>query len=207
VFVRTEGYVPAEELRRGIERLVREELPEARLETLGEYLLLLEMQRFLLGTLRDSLLLTLAGVSVCFAVLLRRTSLVGLALVPNLWPVGLVLGLMGWAAVPLDIATVMVASIVLGLAVDNTIHTLAHFRELEPALGATEAVAMTLQRTAPAYLLTALILAAGFGSCAMSDFAPIRRFGGLAALAVGLALAADLLLVPALLALSPRPRR
>jgi len=200
VFTRIEGYARADALRRQVVALAREELPEARVATTGEYLLLLETQRVLLGTLRDSLLLTLAVVTLAFTALLRSARLVALALVPNLWPVLLTLGLMGWTGLPLDIATVMVASVVLGLAVDNTIHTLAHFGELEPVVGPREAVAATLARTAPAYLLTGVILAAGFGVCVLSDFAPIRRFGGLSALALGLALLADLLLVPALLA-------
>lgn len=200
VFTPLEGHARADELRAEVVALAREELPEAQVETTGQYLLLLETQHFLLATLRDSLLLTLVVVTLAFAVLLRGARLVVLALVPNLWPVLLVLGGMGWTGMPLDIATVMVASVVLGLAVDNTIHTLAHFREREPGMGARAAVAATLARTAPAYLLTGVILAAGFGVCVLSDFAPIRRFGGLSALALGLALLADLVLVPALLA-------
>jgi predicted RND superfamily exporter protein len=97
----------------------------------------------------------------------------------------------------------MVASVVLGLAVDDTIHTLGHFRELAPALGRREAVAGTLERTAPAYILTGAILAAGFGVCALSDFAPTARFGGLSALAIAFAVAGDLFLLPALLGSTP----
>ena len=120
------------------------------------------------------------------------------ALVPNVWPVLVLLGGMGWLGVRLDLATVMVASIVLGLAVDDTIHTLAHFRAEARELGARAAVARRIERAAPAYLLTGAILVAGFGVCALSEFQPIARFGELAAAAIVLALASDLLLVPAL---------
>jgi predicted RND superfamily exporter protein len=116
----------------------------------------------------------------------------------------MVVGIMGWSGVPLDTATVMVASVVLGLVVDYTIHTLGHFRELAPRLGRREAVAGTLERTAPAFVLTGAILAAGFGVCALSDFSPTARFGAFSALAVTLAVAADLVLLPALLGATPR---
>lgn len=110
---------------------------------------------------------------------------------------------MGWLRLPLDVATVMVASVVLGLAVDDTIHTLGHFRELAPERGRFEAVAGTLERTAPSYVLTGLILSAGFGVCALSDFAPTARFGALSAFAIALAVLGDLVLLPALLGSTP----
>jgi hypothetical protein len=118
--------------------------------------------------------------------------------VPNLWPVLLILGGMGWFGVPLDIATVMVASIVLGLVVDDTIHTLAHYRTLSAELGGRAAVADRMEKTAPAYLLTGVILCCGFGVCALSDFAPTARFGLLSAVAIAIAVIADFTLVPAL---------
>ena len=86
-----------------------------------------------------------------------------LALLPNLWPVVGVFGYMGWVGVPLDIASVMTASVVLGLAVDDSIHTLGHFRRLAPVHGSRAAVEETLFATAPAYVLTACILIAGKG--------------------------------------------
>jgi len=92
----------------------------------------------------------------------------------------------------------MVASIVLGLVVDNTIHTLTPYRERRALVGAREAVVGKLERAAPAYLLTGAIVAAGFGVCALSDFGPTARFGALSASAIALAVAVDLLLVPAL---------
>ncbi|MEM9592639.1 MAG: MMPL family transporter [Acidobacteriota bacterium] len=181
----------------------REAFPEASITTTGQYPLLLEAQRHLISTLLMSLALTLLAIAVVLRLLLPSTRLALLALLPNLWPVIGILGVMGWLGLPLDIATVMVASVVLGLAVDDTIHTLGHFRRLAPLHGAREAVSRTLHATAPAYLLTGVILMAGFGVCALSDFAPIARFGGLSAVAIGLAVLGDLFLLPALLSLTP----
>jgi len=84
--------------------------------------------------------------------------------------------------------------------VDDTLHSLGHFRRLAPKLGPAEAAVATLERTAPAHALTSAVLIAGFGVCGLSELVPIARFGSLAAAALGMALAADLLLVPALLA-------
>jgi len=178
--------------------------PEARAEVSGQFPLLLEAQHRLLGTLGISLSVTLLCVAGIFRFLLGSTRLTLLALVPNLWPVLGVLGAMGWFEIPLDIATVMVASVLLGLAVDDTIHTLGHFRELAPRRGLLEAVAGTLEMTAPAYLLTGVILGAGFGVCALSGFAPTARFGLLSAGGIALAVLGDLFLLPALLGSTPR---
>jgi predicted RND superfamily exporter protein len=184
-------------------QLARESFPEAKILLTGQYPLLLSAQRYLFTTLAVSLSLTLVAVATILYFLLRSIHFTLLALVPNLWPVVGVLGIMGWFGIPLDIATVMVASVVLGLAVDDTIHSLGHFRELAPHSGAFEAVALTLERTAPAYLVTGFILAAGFGVCSLSDFAPTARFGGLTALAIALAVLGDLFLLPAVLASAP----
>ncbi len=202
-FVKTTGIDELEPLIERLRQLGGERFPGAEIEVTGRYPLLLEAQRTLFSTLGLSLALTLACVALILRRLLPGLRLTLLALLPNLWPVVGVLGVMGWAGVPLDIATVMVASVVLGLAVDDTLHTLGHFRRLAPLHGAREAMVRTLETTAPAYLLTGVILAAGFGVCALSDFAPIARFGALSAFAVALAVVGDLFLLPALLSLTP----
>lgn len=206
---RVTAFVPtlgAEELAALVERVrtaAELRFPEGTVVVTGQYPLLLEAQRYLISTLVWSLGLTLLAVAVVLRLLLPSSRLALLALLPNLWPVAGVFGVMGWLGVPLDIATVMVAAVVLGLAVDDTIHTLGHFRRLAPRHGAHRAVVETLGVTAPAYLLTGIILLAGFGVCALSDFAPIARFGGLSATGIALAVLGDLFLLPALLGLTP----
>jgi len=172
--------------------------PGARVAVTGSFPLLLELQRYLLRTLSLALALTLPALAVALALLLRRAAWVARALAASLWPVVAIFGGMGWRGAPLDIATAMVASIVLGLVVDNAIHTLAPYRERRALLGAREAVVGKVETAAPAYLLTGAILVAGFGVCAFSAFAPTARFGTLCAVAIALAVAADLTLVPAL---------
>jgi len=184
----------------------------------GRYPLVLAAQRRVLSTMVVSLSLTFLAIAAIFRAVLGSFRLALVALVPNLWPVLCVLGAMGWLALPLDGTTMMVASVVLGLAVDDTLHTLGRLRreaarwegrgeegcgsddrQLDPA----QAAVSTLEHTAPAHLLTSAVLVAGFAVCALTSFVPIARFGALTAMALGLALMADLLLVPALLAALP----
>ncbi len=181
----------------------REIFPQATVELTGLQTLLLGTQRKLLRTLGTSFALTALFILLILRFILGGWKLAWLAMPPNLWPIFSVLGMMGWAHVPLDIATAMVASMLLGLAVDDTLHTLGHYRQLAPRLGREAAIAGTLERTAAAYLLTGIILSAGFGVCALSNFAPTARFGALAALGIVLAVVADLFLLPAILAIAP----
>ncbi len=203
LFVPTTGFDRLDPLIRTALEKAREAFPQAEAEVTGQHPLLLETQRHLLSTLTSSLAGTLICVVLILALLVGDRRLALLALVPNVWPVLGVLGAMGWLGVPIDVATVMVASIVLGLA-DHTVHTLGHFRELAPKVGRLEAVASTLEHTAGAYVLTGVMLVAGFGVCALSSFAPIARFGLLSAAGLALAVVGDLFLVPALLG-APHP--
>lgn len=198
VFVATVGYPALEPWLTEARAEAERRFPGARVATTGSFPLLLELQRHLLTTVGAALALTVPAMLVTFVLLLRRARWVARALAATLFPVAAIFGGMGWLGAPLDVATVMVASIVLGLVVDNTIHTLAPYRERRAALGAREAVVGKVALAAPAYLLTGAILAAGFGVCALSDFRPTARFGVLSSSAIALAVVGDLLLVPAL---------
>ncbi len=198
LFVESVGYPRLEPLLVSARSEAQRRFPEARIATTGTYPLLLALQRYLLTTVGLALSLTLPALLVALALLLRRASWVARAAAASLWPVAAIFGGMGWLGAPLDIATVMVASIALGLVVDNTLHTLANYRERRALLGAREALVGKVASAAPAYILTGAILAAGFGVCALADFQPTARFGVLSATAIGLAVLADFTLVPAL---------
>jgi len=198
-FVRTAGYDTVEPLARRAEAAARALFPGADVAATGGLRLLARFQQALLGTLATSLALAVPLLAALFWRLLGRPWPAAKALVPNLWPVMVLLGAMGWLGVRLDLATVMVATIVLGLAVENTVHTLAaHARDRRELGSDAAAVVARLERAAPAYVVTCTILVAGFGVCALSDFAPIARFGALSASGLLLALGCDLALVPAL---------
>ena len=97
-----------------------------------------------------------------------------LALIPNLIPIYLVLGLMGWADIPIDVSTLLIGGIVLGLAVDDTIHFMHKFnRYYEDTGDARWAVHETLATTGSALLFTSLILSSD-SRCSCSPTSPTR---------------------------------
>lgn len=150
---------------------------------------------------------------VIFAVILvtlRDVRLAALALPPNILPVALTLGLMGFLGIRLDIATVTIAATVLGIVVDDTIHVL-HQVHGELARGRPVAAALLRvgKRSSVGVLSTSLVLCAGFGVIALSSVHSVAEIGSLTAIAVGAAALADLLVLPAAASLvlgSRRPR-
>ncbi len=125
-----------------------------------------------------------------------------LCMVPNLAPLYFTFVLMGWQGIPLDLATVMIASVVLGITVDDTIH-LHHGVKLRLAAGASPvfAIARSYEAVGRAVLATAAILIGQFLVLAASDFKPTANFGLMTATALTAGLVFELLLLPALLVL------
>ena len=200
IFHRMEGAQGLSRLEGALPRIISRTLPGSRFDFTGLYVLALRIQRYLMHTLSTSLISSLAIISLIFAWLLRNPLKVVIALIPNLWPLAMTFGAAALLRIPLDLATVMVAAIVLGLAVDNTIHTLLGLQEEPENRSPDRAIVRVLAQNAPAYISTALVLIAGFASLAPSPFAPTARFGVLAAMAIFWSLVGDLFLLPALLA-------
>ena len=129
-----------------------------------------------------------------------------LSMIPNLTPIVLVIGIMGWLGISLDIATLTIGSIVLGVAVDDTIHFVHKFRRYSEESGGDVGFAIqeTLRTSGRAMLFTTLILAAGFFVFAGAYMRNMKVFGVLTGIACIAAFLADVLLAPALLTLWDR---
>jgi hypothetical protein len=128
-----------------------------------------------------------------------------LAIVPNLLPVLAVLGIMGYLGISLNIATVMVASVALGVVDDDTIHFINRYRR-ETAAGATtdEAIYTATEHEGRASLTTAIVNSCGYGVLLMSEYKPTAWFGGLLALTMGVAFLAEVFILPAMIKILPR---
>ncbi len=127
------------------------------------------------------------------------------AMVPNLAPIILTLGLMGWAGIPLDTFTLLIGSIAIGLAVDDTIHFMHVFRRFYEELRHTQlAVRETLRTTGHAMLVTSIVLSLSFFIYAFASLANLVKFGLLTGVTIIFAFVADISLSPALMALSTR---
>lgn len=158
--------------------------------------------------LRDqaaSLLASVVGVFVTMAVVLRSWRLAILGMAPPLFAGASCVGLMALLHVPFNTVTSMMLAIALGIAVDDTIHYLWRYRQCR-ARGHSVARAVTATHLAigQACTLSRIVIAAGFAVMGFSQFLPIAYFGGVISVVMGVALAANLVLLPALLLLVDR---
>jgi predicted RND superfamily exporter protein len=129
------------------------------------------------------------------------------SMVPNLAPIIIVIGLMGWLRVPFDVFTMMTGSVAIGLAVDDTIHFLHSFyREFERTRNTRASVRHTLETTGQALLTTSIVLGVGFGVFLFASMPSLVTFGLATTLAIVLAFLADIVVAPALVTLATRHR-
>jgi len=128
-------------------------------------------------------------------------------MIPNLAPILLMLGVIGVLNLPMDLFTMMVASIAIGLAVDDTIHFMHNFRRYYDQSGdPVKAVHQTLQTTGRAMLVTTIVLSIGFFVFSFTTMSNVRNFGMLTGFTIIMALLSDYLLAPALMVLANRKK-
>ena len=140
-----------------------------------------------------------------FLVLFRSLRLALIAIMPNMLPALLVLGTMGWLGIPLDLMTITIAAISVGIAVDNTIHYIIRFRREFPEDRDYRATMWRCHGSiGRAMYYTSLTIVVGFSILMLSNFVPTFYFGLFTGLAMLTALVASLALLPALL-LTLRP--
>jgi predicted RND superfamily exporter protein len=144
------------------------------------------------------------GLLAIFMLVLRSAGLAVLALLPTLLAVGLVLGLMGWLGIKLDMATALVASVALGLSVDDTFHCLLQFRRERKTRPFRESLYASYSVTGPGVLLSSLAVAIGFAALRLSEFIPFVYFGTMVCIATSGSTLGNLLLLPACLTLGDR---
>lgn len=156
------------------------------------------------GQLLDDLLksfLTAFGLIAVMMIVVEAGVLTGLAaMVPNVFPAVILFGVLGWTHTPLDIGSIMTASVALGIAVDDTLHFLTFFRRgLAAGQSRKKAVYNAYTHCGRAMMQTSLVCGLGIGVFAASEFLPTSRFAWIMALQLLAALAGDLILLPALL--------
>ena len=159
----------------------------------------------LLQSLFTSQILTIgavfAAILLMFILLFRSVTLSIATIIPNMVAAGLVLGVMGWIGIPLDIMTITIAAISIGIGVDDSIHYIHRFRE-EFARDENHwaAIKRSHDSIGRALYYTTMTVVLGFSILVMSNFIPTIYFGVLSGLAMSTALLANLMLLPLLLA-------
>jgi uncharacterized protein len=148
-------------------------------------------------------------IGIVMAIALRSIRITILAMIPNLAPLGIVFGTLGWLGFPVDIGMMMTGSIALGISIDGTFHFLVRYLEqCDAGKSNAHAVRVALLTTGGPIFESIIVSAIGMLALTLSSFAPTARFGLLMAILLMATLAGDLLLLPALLAWrSPRKAR
>ena len=159
----------------------------------------------LLQSLFQSQILTIGAVFIAilimFILLFKAIKLSIATIIPNMIAAGLILGLMGWIGIPLDIMTITIAAISIGIGVDDSIHYVHRFRE-EFAIDGDHwgAVKRCHSSIGHALYYTTVTVVLGFSILVLSNFIPTIYFGVLSGLAMTTALLANLMLLPVLIA-------
>jgi hypothetical protein len=165
---------------------------------------LLVLYNNMLQSLFESQILTLGivviALMVMFVVLFRSLKIALIAITPNLLAISAVLGVIGWLNIPLDMMTITIAAISMGIAVDNTIHYIYRFRqEFRAEHNYVKTVFKCHGSIGNAIYYTSVTIIIGFSILALSNFLPSIYFGLLTGLAMLIALIASLTLLPQLL--------
>ncbi|HPE80896.1 MAG TPA: MMPL family transporter [Gammaproteobacteria bacterium] len=141
------------------------------------------------------MILTLFVLIVSFLFTDLRVGL--LAALPNIFPIIILFGVMGYAGIPLNIGTTMAAAIAMGIAVDDTLHFMLRYnQELRTSKSQALAMQKTIYEEALPVVSTSVALTVGFLVFAQSDFTPVAQFGLLSALVISTALVADFVITP-----------
>ena len=175
-------------------------LTEDEFQVSGMMVLYNNMLQSLFTSQIETLGVVMLGIALMLLVLFRSFSLALIGILPNILAAGIILGLMGILDIPLDMMTITIAAITIGIAVDNSIHYIYRFREEYP--GKADYVS-TLHychaNIGRAVFYTATTIIIGFSILVMSNFIPTIYFGLLTALAMFIALLAALTLLPKLI--------
>ena len=153
-------------------------------------------------SMAESYVIAAVVITVMMMIFLGSPSIGLISMIPNLSPIIITLGIMGWFAIPLDLFTMLIGAIAIGLAVDDTIHFMHNYRRYHQKTGSVQiAVTETLLGTGRAMMVTTIVLSLGFIIYMMSTLSNLINFGWLVAMSIILALLADLFLAPALMAI------
>lgn len=160
--------------------------------------LLNRAQKSLVTTQSQSFGVAAIVVFAAIAILFRSGKVMLVSIIPNVLPVLLTLVCMVFTNVPIDSATVMIASVAIGIAVDDTIHLLFHFQtKKHEGIPFDQAMSITAKEVGIAMMGTTLVIAAGFSVLAFAQFRPIAYFGVLTGFTMLTAFFADIFILPA----------
>ena len=190
-----------------VKHYFRENFPEAKVTITGMIALLSRTISNAIKSMAKSYVMALGIITILMIILIGRVRIGFLSMIPNLAPILLTLGIMGWMNIPMDLFTMMVGSIAIGLAVDDTIHFMHNFRRYYENSGDPRAaVHETLHTTGRAMLVTSIVLSIGFYIFTFASMNNLYNFGLLTAFTITMALVSDYFIAPALMVVVNRKK-
>jgi len=174
--------------------------PEIKVQITGSFALMMRLADDISKNQFKSLAIAAVVISLLLMVTLGSLQAGVMSIIPNLIPATLAFGLMGLLGIPLDTDTLMIAPLIIGIAVDDTIHFISHYRmSLAQNHNMKFALVETIKEVGQAVTFTTLILGCGFFMLTFSDYLGLAKIGGFGSLAIFVALLCDLLFFPALI--------
>ena len=188
-----------QELKREIAKIFPEDRYEVSLT--GKALLFLKGTKYLIKNLILSLTLAIFLIALFMAYLFRSFKMIIISLIPNLLPLIITAGMMGFLGIPLKPSTILVFSIAFGISVDDTIHFLAKYRQelIDSKWKIQRSVYAALRETGVSMFYTSIVLFFGFSVFMSSNFGGTVALGGLISMTLLFAMLANLILLPSLL--------
>ena len=167
----------------------------------GTSITFLEGSHFIINGLKESIAWAFLLIALCMLYLFKSWKVLICSLVPNIVPLVITAGVMGWAGVPLKPSTVLVFSVALGIAVDITIRFLVNYKQVLPQhnFNSDAALRQTIRQTGLSIIYTSIVLTAGFVIFCASSFGGTFALGWLTSLTLVVATITNLLLLPVLL--------
>lgn len=179
---------------------LEQEFPELEVTVTGTMAMMMRMADDLARSQYSSLLLALGIISVIMIVTLGSLQGGLLAMIPNLIPAVLSFGLMGLLGMPLDADTLLIAPIIIGIAVDDTIHFMTHYRvDLARTGSISKALISTIRDVGQAVMFTTMVIALSFALLSFSGHLGMAKMGFFGSIAIFFALLCDLFLIPAMI--------
>lgn len=172
-----------------------------KVEFTGTTITFLEGSRFIISGLKDSIIWAFALISLCMLYLFKSFRILICSLIPNIIPLFLTAGIMGWVGIALKPSTVLVFSVALGIAIDVTIRFLVNYKQELPThdYDVKQTVMHTIRQTGISIIYTSLVLIAGFIIFVFSGFGGTKALGWLTSLTLLSATLTNLILLPVLL--------
>ncbi len=171
------------------------------IELTGTSVTFLEGSKYIINGLKDSILWAFLLIALCMLYLFRSARILLCSLIPNIIPLLITAGLMGWLGIPLKPSTVLVFSVALGIAIDITIRFLVNYKQELPHnnYDMKQTVIETIHSTGLSIIYTSLVLIAGFIIFCFSGFDGTKALGWLTSLTLVIATFTNLVLLPAIL--------